>query len=180
MAFLGPRIEILFSRGKSSPGLKRVSPGPLARPTRNPSPVRITAVLDASHAETLLMPVSLESIQSAAPWFSHASFLLLAGLDGHGPPWLPLAQLLAGPGLAIYNFLLIVRIVLTWYPKADLDKLPLKLAVVPTEFLLAPTRKVFPPEGGVDVSPIVWFAILSLTRELLVGQQGFLVLLSGN
>jgi YggT family protein len=30
------------------------------------------------------------------------------------------------------------------------------------------------PIGGVDVTPVVWVGLISLGRELLVGQQGLL------
>ena len=36
------------------------------------------------------------------------------------------------------------------------------------------TRKLIPPIGGVDITPIIWFGIVSLARELLLGQQGLL------
>ena len=34
------------------------------------------------------------------------------------------------------------------------------------------TRKVVSPIGGVDVTPVIWLGLVSLVRELLVGQQG--------
>jgi YggT family protein len=73
--------------------------------------------------------------------------------------------------------LFIFRIVLTWYAQADMTRFPLNLIYWPTEPFLAPTRKLIPPLGGVDVSPIVWVGIASLLREILVGQQGILKML---
>lgn len=32
--------------------------------------------------------------------------------------------------------------------------------------------------SGVDVTPVVWFALLSFLNEILLGRQGLLVLLS--
>lgn len=92
-------------------------------------------------------------------------------------PVLQFAKILAGPGINIFNFTMIVRIILSWYPKADLAKAPWIYVAVPTEPLLRATREVIKPVGGVDISPIVWFAIMSLIHELLVGPQGILVLL---
>ena len=46
------------------------------------------------------------------------------------------------------------------------------LVVVPTDPLLSPTRRLIPPIGGVDVTPVIWVGLVSLLRELLVGQQG--------
>ena len=79
--------------------------------------------------------------------------------------------------LGLYILLFIFRIVLTWYPQAELSKFPFSLAVFPTEFILSPTRKLIPPIGGVDISPIIWVAIISFVREILLGQQGLLTLM---
>lgn len=77
-----------------------------------------------------------------------------------------------GPILAVMSFLFVFRIVLTWYPQVELTRLPWKLIYWPTEPLLSVTRKVVPPIGGVDITPIIWFGIVSLCREILLGQQG--------
>jgi YggT family protein len=82
-----------------------------------------------------------------------------------------------GIGLAVMTLLFIVRIVLTWYPQIELTKFPFNLAAVPTEPFLSPTRKVIAPIGGIDISPIIWVGILSLIREVLLGQQGILTMM---
>ncbi|MGD1853851.1 MAG: YggT family protein [Leptolyngbyaceae cyanobacterium] len=81
---------------------------------------------------------------------------------------------IVGPLLAVMTLLFIFRIVLTWYPEAEANKLPFNLVYLPTEPFLIPVRKVIPPFGGVDISPIIWVALISLLREILVGQQGLL------
>jgi YggT family protein len=81
------------------------------------------------------------------------------------------------PTLSIGSLLMIVRIVLTWYPEVDAKKLPWSIAYAPTEPLLAATRKVVKPFNGLDVSPIVWVAILSFLSEILTGPQGILSLI---
>jgi YggT family protein len=81
------------------------------------------------------------------------------------------------PLLGIYTLLFILRIVLTWYPQARGNEFPFNLIVWPTEFLLVPVRQVVPPLGGVDISPIIWVGLITLLRELLLGQQGLLRLL---
>ena len=40
--------------------------------------------------------------------------------------------------------------------------------------MLAVSRKLIAPIGGVDVTPVIWVGLVSLIRELLVGQQGLL------
>jgi YggT family protein len=83
-----------------------------------------------------------------------------------------------GPLLAILIFLFIFRIVLTWYPQVNLQQFPFNLIFLPTEPFLAPARKLIPPLGGVDITPILWVGILSLVREVLLGQQGLLTMMT--
>ena len=79
--------------------------------------------------------------------------------------------------LGLMTLLFIFRIVLTWYPQADLSKLPFSLVAWPTEPLLVPMRKLVQPIGGVDIAPVIWVGIVTLLREILVGQQGLLRML---
>jgi YggT family protein len=79
--------------------------------------------------------------------------------------------------LGLMTFLFIFRIVLTWYPQVDLQKFPFNWVAFPTEPFLAPSRKIIPPLGGVDITPILWVGIVSLARELLLGQQGILTMM---
>ncbi len=87
---------------------------------------------------------------------------------------LPVADLALGLLLAAWTLLFLFRIVLTWYPQIDLEKGVLRLIGAPTEPLLRLTRRLIPPIGGVDVTPVIWVGLISLLRELLVGQQGLL------
>ena len=87
-------------------------------------------------------------------------------------PLLSISSWVIGLLLAAWTLLFLFRIVLTWYPQLSNDNPLVALVVVPTEPLLAPTRRVIPPIGGVDVTPVIWVGLVSLLRELLVGQQG--------
>jgi YggT family protein len=89
---------------------------------------------------------------------------------------LPLFHLALGLVLAGWTLLFLFRIVLTWYPRVDLTQGVMRLVGAPTEPLLALTRRLIQPIGGVDVTPVVWVGLISLLRELLVGQQGLLTL----
>jgi YggT family protein len=89
---------------------------------------------------------------------------------------LPLLHLSLGLLLAGWTLLFLFRIVLTWYPQVDLTRGVMRLVGAPTEAFLVPTRRLIPPIGGVDVTPVVWVGLISLLRELLVGQQGLLTL----
>jgi len=77
-------------------------------------------------------------------------------------------------GLAAWTLMFLARLVLTWYPQMDLNQGKLRWLGALTEPLLAPTRALIQPIGGVDVTPVIWVGLVSLARELLVGQQGLL------
>ncbi|MGY2726992.1 YggT family protein [Thermostichus sp. OS-CIW-26] len=81
-----------------------------------------------------------------------------------------------GPLLALYTLLFVLRIFLSWYPQLDTSQLPYSLVVGLTEFLLRPTRRLIPPLGGVDMAPVVWVGLVTLLREVLLGQQGLLTM----
>jgi YggT family protein len=87
-----------------------------------------------------------------------------------------LGSLFLGLLLSLMSVLLIFRIVLTWYPQIELTKLPYSLAYLPTEPFLLPIRKLIPPVGGVDISPIICLGIFTLFREILLGQQGIITM----
>ncbi|WP_392350763.1 YggT family protein [Parasynechococcus sp.] len=89
---------------------------------------------------------------------------------------LPILHLALGLLLAAWTLTFLLRIVLTWYPQIDLSQGLWRVVAVPTEPLLSLTRKVVAPIGGVDVTPVIWVGLISLVRELLVGQQGLLSL----
>ena len=87
---------------------------------------------------------------------------------------LPVLHLLLGLLLAAWTLAFLLRIVLTWYPQVDLNKGAWPLVTGPTEPVLSVSRRVIAPIGGVDVTPVIWVGLISLVRELLVGQQGLL------
>ena len=88
-----------------------------------------------------------------------------------------ITSLILGILFALMTLLFIFRIVLTWYPQIDLNKFPFSLVAWPTEPFLAPTRKIVPSLGGVDITPVIWVGIFSLLREILVGQQGLITMM---
>eukprot|EP00878_Enallax_costatus_P004068 GHUV01004293.1.p1 GENE.GHUV01004293.1~~GHUV01004293.1.p1 ORF type:complete len:207 (+),score=22.72 GHUV01004293.1:184-804(+) len=81
------------------------------------------------------------------------------------------------PLFTVFTFLYIIRIPMTWYPSIDGTKLPWVIAYAPTEPVLKATRNVIPLVGGVDVTPIVWVALISFFNEILLGPQGILMLI---
>ena len=76
--------------------------------------------------------------------------------------------------LSFLTLVFLIRLILTWYPKVDLNKGFWLLIAIPTSSILKFTRKLIPPIGGVDVGPVIWIGIISFLREILVGQQGLI------
>eukprot|EP00899_Mesostigma_viride_P006795 jgi/Mesvir1/16116/Mv08401-RA.1 len=111
----------------------------------------------------------LPMVAAAQPIFE------LADLD---PGTAQLISFILAPVINIYIILFLIRTVISWVPEIKDDQWPYSLAYYPTEFLQAPVRKIVGTVNGVDVSPIVWLAILTFVNEILLGNQGLLVLLS--
>eukprot|EP00903_Cladosiphon_okamuranus_P006636 g6480.t1 len=114
-----------------------------------------------------------------------AAIVALAALGGFpdlaaaaAPAWVGPTKLVLDPILLYFEVAFVARIILSWYPKLDLNSVPQNLVAWPTEPILRPTRAVIPPAFGVDISPIVWVMICSLIHEILLGQQGILNLMS--
>ena len=87
---------------------------------------------------------------------------------------LPTIHFLTGLLLAAWSLAFLIRIVLTWYPQANVSKGFWLIFYIPTESFLSVTRRFISPIGGVDITPVIWFGLISLSRELLVGPQGII------
>mmetsp|Transcript_31728 Transcript_31728/g.36441 ORF Transcript_31728/g.36441 Transcript_31728/m.36441 type:complete len:169 (-) Transcript_31728:57-563(-) len=87
----------------------------------------------------------------------------------------PFAAVL-GPFLNIFSFAMLCRVVISWYPSANLNETPYNIVAWPTEPLLRLIRGSVPPAFGVDITPIVWLAIFTFFNEILIGQQGLLTM----
>ena len=90
--------------------------------------------------------------------------------------YLPVLDFTLGMLLSFLTLAFLIRLILTWYPKVNLNKGVWFLVAIPTSFILNFTRKIIPPIGGVDVGPVIWVGIISFLREILVGQQGLIKL----
>ena len=88
--------------------------------------------------------------------------------------YLPILDITIGIVLSFLTLVFLIRLILTWYPKVDLNKGFWLLIAIPTSSILNFTRKIIPPIGGVDIGPVIWIGIISFLREILVGQQGLI------
>tara|TARA_B100001250_G_scaffold92874_2_gene77351 strand:- start:605 stop:919 length:315 start_codon:yes stop_codon:yes gene_type:complete len=90
---------------------------------------------------------------------------------------LPVINFCLGLILATLALSFLARIVLSWYPQINLKEGFWLFAYLLTEPFLLFTKRFVSPIGGVDITPIIWFGIVSLLRELLIGPQGLLSLI---
>ena len=127
---------------------------------------------------------SINNIIEKASLITVTSILLLPAIaysaDSEAISAIQIARPVFDIFVNLLSFLFICRTVISWYPKTDLNAFPYNIAAWPTEPLLAPVRDLVPPAFGVDVSSIVWVAVLSFLREILLGQQGILTLIERN
>ena len=70
--------------------------------------------------------------------------------------------------LQIYTFILLIRILITWIPNLDPYHPIVQILFQVTEPVLEPARKIIPPIGMIDISPIVVFIVLGILQDLLV------------
>ena len=90
--------------------------------------------------------------------------------------YLQILDITLGIFLSFLTIVFLIRLILTWYPKIDLNKGLWLFVSFPTSSILNLTRKFIPPIGGVDIGPVIWIGIISFLREILVGQQGLIKL----
>ena len=64
--------------------------------------------------------------------------------------------------------ILVLRILLTWFPNVDWWKQPFKFMHDFSEPFFAPFRKLIPSFGGIDISPIIAFFVLQLVFDLVL------------
>jgi YggT family protein len=91
---------------------------------------------------------------------------ILLGLKTGAPIWI-LGYFLYGL-LSIYSLMILVRIVFSWGGVSYVNRL-MRFLVDITEPLLGPLRRIIPPLGMWDISPIVAFLIIWLFQQAIAG-----------
>ncbi len=74
---------------------------------------------------------------------------------------------LVDPAVQFLTLLVIVRVLLTWIPSVDYGHPLIRLIARITDPILLPVRRILPPMGGLDLSPIIAILLLSLVGHLL-------------
>ena len=81
------------------------------------------------------------------------------------------ASSILGQGIAqfiqIYLILLLIRVLLTWFPSVDWSKAPFSILSQLTDPYLNLFRSIIPPLGGIDFSPLLAFFALQIIAGLL-------------
>lgn len=68
----------------------------------------------------------------------------------------------------ILTWAIIIRVLLTWIPGLSPYNPVVRVLASITDPILEPARRVIPPIGMIDISPIVVLFVLQLVREFLV------------
>jgi YggT family protein len=69
--------------------------------------------------------------------------------------------------IELLTILVVVRVLLSWVPSVDYGHPLISLIVRITDPILQPVRRVLPPVGGLDLSPIISILLLNLVGKLL-------------
>lgn len=77
--------------------------------------------------------------------------------------------------ITIYTYVLIIRILLTWFPTISWYDQPFAALSQLTDPYLNLFRSIIPPLGGIDISPILAILLLQVAGSLIGGLPGALV-----
>ncbi|MFM7559932.1 YggT family protein [Cylindrospermopsis raciborskii] len=67
----------------------------------------------------------------------------------------------------IYSYVLIVRVLLTWFPQINWYNQPFAALSQVSDPYLNLFRNIIPSLGGIDISPILAFLVLNIVSSLL-------------
>jgi YggT family protein len=76
--------------------------------------------------------------------------------------------------VSIYLLVLLVRVLLSWFPNLDWSNPVLSSVSAITDPYLNVFRGLIPPLGGLDLSALVAFIVLQLAQSLLEGASASL------
>ncbi|MEH1889632.1 MAG: YggT family protein [Nostoc sp.] len=75
--------------------------------------------------------------------------------------------------IQIYTVLLIIRVLLTWFPTINWYNQPFSALSQITDPYLDLFRRIIPPLGGMDFSPMLAIILLQLLSGLIGGLQAY-------
>ena len=71
--------------------------------------------------------------------------------------------------ISIYTYVLIIRILLTWFPNISWYNQPFATLSQLSDPYLNLFRSIIPPLGGIDISPILAILMLKVAGSLISG-----------
>ncbi len=81
--------------------------------------------------------------------------------------------MIARPSYLIYQLfnlimlIMLIRVLLSWFPNFNWYKEPWYSIRKFTDYIFEPFRKVIPPIGMIDISPVFAFIVLSIVQNLI-------------
>jgi YggT family protein len=69
--------------------------------------------------------------------------------------------------LQLLTLLIVVRVILSWIPSVDYRHPLIGVIMRLTDPILQPIRRILPPVGGFDFSPLVAILLLQLISQLI-------------
>lgn len=105
------------------------------------------------------------AVQLAESILQTAAGVLLSAQDGR---MIALVGYIIYGALSIYELLIFIRIIFSWGMVSYGNRL-MRFLVRATDPLLVPLRRIIPPLGMIDISPIVAFIIIWLFKQAVAG-----------
>ncbi len=72
----------------------------------------------------------------------------------------------------VLQFAILIRVLLSWFPNLDRSNPLVQLLSSITDPILEPARRLIPPFGGLDISPILVLFALQLLESVLLRALG--------
>lgn len=68
----------------------------------------------------------------------------------------------------LLTLLIVVRAIFSWIPSVDYGHPVIRVITRVTDPILEPIRRIMPPVGGFDLSPVIAILLLQLVGRLLI------------
>jgi len=75
--------------------------------------------------------------------------------------------ILVDRAITLLTILIVIRALLSWIPAVDYRHPLIGLLIRITDPILAPVRRLLPPIGGMDLSPLIAILLLNLAGQLV-------------
>lgn len=136
------------------------------------TPISLIATGTSSSLSMMDPTIASSLSETVGVAMTSGSGLVLAETEA----WVKPVATVLGPFLNFMSFAMLCRVVSSWYPETKLTEFPWVIVAWPSEPLLKLAKGSIPPAFGVDITPVFWLGIFTFLNEILLGQQGLLVM----